>query len=148
MSETAPRTRVPRRAARKEPVPIESQGPCEEILAARRKAATEIASLVRLAELDASLLARRDELRRAASEKAANERRTLGEKLSPAVREAYDRALRGGRQPAVVRLVGSVCGGCHMRLHSTLDQKIRQRLGAAPCPHCLRLVYDPVWLPS
>ena len=60
--------------------------------------------------------------------------------------EAYDRAVRGGRRPAVVSLVASVCSGCHVRLHSTLEQKIRRRRGVAPCPHCLRLVYDPAWL--
>ena len=67
-------------------------------------------------------------------------------RLSPEILEAYDRALRGGRQPAVVRLVASVCSGCHVRLHSTLEQKVRRRRGVGPCPHCLRLVYDPAWL--
>jgi predicted nucleic acid-binding Zn-ribbon protein len=96
----------------------------------------EISALLRLAELDSARLDRRDE------------RDALVATLSPEVLEAYHRALRGGRQPAVVRLVASVCTGCHMRLHSKLDHQIRQRRGVAPCPRCLRLVYDPAWLAS
>jgi predicted nucleic acid-binding Zn-ribbon protein len=96
----------------------------------------EITALIRLADLDAARLGRQDE------------RDALVAQLSPEVLEAYHRALRGGRQPAVVRLVASVCSGCHTRLHSKLDHQIRQRWGVAPCPRCLRLVYDPAWLAS
>ncbi len=108
--------------------------------------AVEIAALVRLAELDAALLG--GDTRRTAtiSEDAARERRGLVAKLSGEVREAYERALRAGRRPAVVRLVGSVCSGCFMRLHSKLDNQIRHRRGAGACPHCLRVVYDPARL--
>jgi predicted nucleic acid-binding Zn-ribbon protein len=108
-----------------------------------RKESPEIAALVHLAELDAALLARADGRREARSE---DERHALGARLSPEILEAYERALRAGRRPAVVSLVESVCSGCHVRLHSTLEQKIRRRRGVAPCPHCLRLVYDPAWL--
>jgi predicted nucleic acid-binding Zn-ribbon protein len=100
----------------------------------RTKTAGEIATLLRLAELDATRLDRPDE------------RRGLAAKLTPETLEAYHRALRAGRQPTVVRLVASVCSGCHMRLHSKLDHQVRQRRGVAACPHCLRLVYDPAWL--
>ncbi len=106
--------------------------------------AAEIAALVRLADLDAALLDR--QRRKVVHDEVADERRTLGARLSPDILEAYERAMRGGRHPAVVSLVASVCSGCHVRLHSTLEQKIRRRRGVAPCPHCLRLVYDPVWL--
>ncbi len=110
---------------------------------AREKTAVEIAALVRLAELDAALLGR--DARRSApiSEDAAKERRGLVARLSAEILEAYERALRAGRRPAVVRLVGSVCSGCYVRLHSKLDHQIRHRRGAAACPHCLRVVYDP-----
>jgi predicted nucleic acid-binding Zn-ribbon protein len=129
------------------PTPAAASIPTPD-LAARAKAAREIAALVHLAELDATLLAGDDGRREAQYEEVADERHGLGARLSPEILEAYDRALRGGRHPAVVSLVASVCSGCHVRLHATLEQKIRRRRGVAPCPHCLRLVYDPAWLAS
>lgn len=110
-----------------------------------RPRASEVAALVHLAELDAALLDRADDRRSAGSDPIADERRGLATRLSREALEAYERARRAGRNPAVVRLVASVCSGCHMRLHSKLDHQIRQR-GAAACPHCHRLVYDPAWL--
>ena len=146
MSDTNARTRADRRATRKPASPIEAPSPCSELAAARKRTAAEIAALVRLADLDSALLERRDERRMPGRDEVADERHTLGARLSPDVLEAYDRAMRGGRRPAVVSLVASVCSGCHVRLHSTLEQRIRRRRGVAPCPHCLRLVYDPAWL--
>ncbi|HSD30165.1 MAG TPA: hypothetical protein VLL75_22885 [Vicinamibacteria bacterium] len=134
MSDTGAGTRARPRATRKTAGPIESPAPRRELTAERAKTAAEIGALLRLAELDATRLDRPDERHRMASV------------LPPEVLEAYHRALRGGRQPAVVRLVASVCSGCYVRLHSKLDHQIRQRRGVAPCPHCLRLVYDPAWL--
>lgn len=120
------------------------------------KTTREISTLLRLAELDAALLEQRDGERvpvragrrdaRGNTDEVAGERHALGVALSPDILEAYHRALRAGRRPAVVRLVASVCSGCHVRLHSTLEQKIRRRRGVAACPHCLRLVYDAAWL--
>lgn len=148
MSDTHSSTRSPRGTTRKKvPTPATASIPTPD-LAARAKAAREIAALVHLAELDATLLAGDDGRREARYEEVADERHGLGARLSPEILEAYDRALRAGRQPAVVRLAASVCSGCHVRLHATLDQKIRRRRGVAPCPHCLRLVYDPAWLVS
>jgi len=126
----------------------EAAPPSLEFAAARKKMAPEIAALVHLADLDLSLLRRQDERRKAVQEDLANERHALGARLSPEILEAYERAMRGGRRPAVVSLVASVCSGCHVRLHSTLEQKIQRRRGVAACPHCLRLVYDPAWLPA
>lgn len=146
MSETRTRTRTSRRAARGSRVP--TTGAPLDLTVARLKTADEIAALLHLAELDAALLAREDEGRAPVYDEVADERHGLGARLSPEILEAYERVLRAGRQPAVVRLVESVCSGCHVRLHSTLDQKIRRRRGIAPCPHCLRLVYDPAWLAS
>jgi predicted nucleic acid-binding Zn-ribbon protein len=113
---------------------------------AQEKAAGEIAALIQLAELDAKLLDREKQRRTQVDDEAVRERHRLGARLSPEIRVAYDRALRAGRQPGVVRLAASVCSGCHVRLHSTLEQKIRRRRGVGSCPHCLRLVYDPAWL--
>jgi len=110
------------------------------------KMAAEIAALVHLAELDAVLLGRQHDRRKPAYDEVAEERHSLGAKVSPDILEAYERAMRGGRHPAVVSIVASRCSGCHVRLHSTLEQRIRRRRGVAPCPHCLRLVYDPAWL--
>lgn len=105
----------------------------------------EIAALVKIAELDAGLLDT-DELRRAPL--IAHERRKLAARLSSETLEAYSRALRAGRRPAVVRLAANVCSGCHMRLHAMLEQRVRKGRGVGACPHCLRLVYDPAWLPK
>jgi predicted nucleic acid-binding Zn-ribbon protein len=113
---------------------------------AREKKAGEIEALVHLAELDAALLDREEGRQAPVHGDVAAQRHGLVARLSPEVLEAYERALRAGRRPAVVRLVASVCSGCHMRLHSKLDHQIRQRRGVAPCPCCLRLVYDPAWL--
>lgn len=147
MSDANARTRAPRPATGKPPSPVEAPAPSRELAASMKRAAAEIAALVHLAELDAALLARQDEQRRKpVYDEVADERHTLGARLSPDVLEAYERAMRGGRHPAVVRLVASRCSGCHVRLHSTLEQRIRRGRGVAPCPHCLRLVYDPAWL--
>ncbi len=108
--------------------------------------AVEIAALVRLAELDTALLGRDPRRSATVSEETAKERRGLVARLSADVLEAYERALRAGRRPPVVRLVGSVCSGCFMRLHSKLDNHIRHQRGAGACPHCLRVVYDPARL--
>jgi len=150
MSQAEPRR--PRTKAGKMPNqqrgPIGLATPSRELAAFRKRTVAEIAALVHLADLDAEVLARADAQRRPVYDEVADERHALGARLSPEILEAYECALRGGRQPAVVRLVASVCSGCHVRLHSTLDQTIRLRRGVAPCPHCLRLVYDPAWQPS
>ena len=144
MSDANARIRVPRRASSKAPDPVEAPSPSPELTAHRKKMAAEITALVHLADLDRALLDH--QRRKAVRDEVADERRKLGARLSPDILEAYERAMRGGRHPAVVSLVASVCSGCHVRLHSTLEQKIRRRRGVAACPHCLRLVYDPVWL--
>jgi uncharacterized protein len=146
MSDTNARPRTPRRATRKPTNPVEAPSPSHEVAADRRRAAREIAALVHLADLDAAFLDRRAGRRAPVHDEAAAERHSLGARLSPDILEAYERAMRGGRSPAVVSLVASVCSGCHVRLHSTLEQKIRRRRGVAACPHCLRVVYDPAWL--
>jgi predicted nucleic acid-binding Zn-ribbon protein len=148
---TPAKARKPARPAAATPREHEDGGapaPSRELTAARKRAAPEIAALVHLADLDVSLLGREGERRTPARDDKASERHALGARLSPEILEAYERAMRGGRRPAVVRLVASVCSGCHVRLHSTLEQKIARRRGVAPCPHCLRLVYDPAWLPA
>ena len=137
-----------RSADNSKPGSTEAATPSLELVAARTRAAGEIATLVHLAELDDTLLGRKGDRRRPVYDEVADERHTLGARLSPDILEAYERAMRGGRRPAVVGLVASVCSGCHVRLHSTIEQKIRRRRGVAPCPHCLRLVYDPAWLAS
>jgi hypothetical protein len=147
VSDVVPRPRRARRPV-KRPAPAApappSSGPATERLAT----AGEIAALLHLAELDAALLDGDEGVRAPAYDEVADKRHGLGVKLSVEILEAYERALRAGRRPAVVRLVASVCTGCHMRLHSKLDHFIRRRRGVAPCPRCLRLVYDPAWLAS
>ncbi len=135
-----PRTPAPRPPAAA-PAP-----PSREALATRRKTAAEITALLRLAELDAAALKRTAADRPAALEGTADERRSLGTRISGEILDAYHRAMRGGRHPAVTRLVGSVCYGCFVRLHAKLDHHVRHHRGVASCPHCLRVVYDPAWL--
>lgn len=134
MSDTDTGTRTNRRASRKSATPVEPPALFQKPAADQAKIAREITTLIRLAEIDATRAERPDE------------RHALAVKLSAETLETYHRALRAGRRPPVVRLVTSVCSGCHMRLHSKLDHQIRQRRGLAACPHCLRLVYDPAWL--
>ena len=110
------------------------------------KQAGEIAALVEIAELDAKLLDGKGVRRAPPTDAVAHERHRLASKLSSEILEAYSRALRAGRRPAVVRLAANVCSGCHMRLHAMLEHKVRRGRGVGACPHCLRLVYDPGWL--
>lgn len=126
--------------------PSRRPAPAAGLDGAREKMAVDVAALLRLAEIDAGLLGREPGRPVPVGEEVAKERRGLLARLTPEILEAYERALRAGRRPAVVRLVGSVCSGCYMRLHSKLDHQIRHRRGAAACPHCLRVVYDPARL--
>jgi len=145
---THPRTAASTRqrtAVAPPPLPT-SPPPSREAMAARRKTAAEIAALLRLAELDAAALRRPAGDRPAALDASADERRALGTRISHEVLDAYHRAMRGGRQPAVTRVVGSVCYGCFVRLHAKLDHQVRHHRGVGSCPHCLRVVYDPAWL--
>jgi predicted nucleic acid-binding Zn-ribbon protein len=139
-------TDVAHSSAPRTDTPTRHDGSPPAATAGREKRADEIAALVRLAELDAAIVHRDARKRPPAGEEVAKERRGLATKLSSDLLEAYERALRAGRKPPVVTLVESVCRGCHVRLHAKLDHQVRQRRGAAPCPHCLRVVYDPAWL--
>jgi hypothetical protein len=134
MSDTDAGTGASRRPSRKGASPVEAPALPRLPAADRTKIGREITALIRLAEMDATGLDRPDE------------RHALAARISSETLETYHRALRAGRQPAVVRLVTSVCSGCHVRLHSKLDHQVRQRRGLAACPHCLRLVYEPAWL--
>lgn len=111
-----------------------------------RKNQNALAQLSRDEEnAEAEALALSAELQRWSVE-VAEQRVALGRRISADVLEAYGTALRSGRQPAMVRLAGSVCTGCHVRLHSKLEHQIRRRWGIGACPHCQRLVYDSSWL--
>jgi hypothetical protein len=143
---SGPDVRPPASRSAPREAPSRRPAPPTGLEGAREKMAVEIAALVRLAELDAALVGREPGQPAPIAEEAAKERRGLVARLTPELLEAYERALRAGRRPAVVRLVGSVCAGCYMRLHSKLDHQIRHRRGAAACPHCLRVVYDPARL--
>jgi len=140
------RSGVPRRGSSKPPGPPIASAPASELEAAQAKAAGEIASLVKLAKLDAEQLDNEGVRRAPLNDAVADERHRLTAKLSSEILEAYNRSLRAGRRPAVVRLAANVCSGCNVRLHSTLEQKVRKRRGVGACPRCLRLVYDPAWL--
>lgn len=114
----------------------------------RDKTGAAIAALLRLAELDTALLRLAEPQREDALVETAAERRLLGARIPRDLLDAYHRAVRGGRQPAVARAEGGVCYGCFVRLHAKLEHQLRQARGVAPCPHCLRVVYDPAWLPG
>jgi predicted nucleic acid-binding Zn-ribbon protein len=103
---------------------------------ARQRDTAGVVSLVRLAELD----------RKGGPGPRRPEHEALAARLSHELSESYERALMAGRQPPVVPLVANACSGCHVRLPTVLEQKIRLVRGVAACPRCLRLVYDPEWL--
>ncbi len=109
---------------------------------AQEKGAAGIAALVQLAEMDMA----RDSGQRHSTEERAATRRALVARLSHELLEGYERALLAGREPPVVRLMQSACTGCHVRVPTILEQRIRFVRGVAVCPRCLRLVYNPDWL--
>lgn len=96
-----------------------------------------VTALVQLARLDGAL-----DAQPSGPPASARQRESLVGQVPHEILDAYERALRAGRRPAVAAIEGSVCRGCHMRLHSSLAQRIQSR-GAAACPHCLRVVYSP-----
>lgn len=60
--------------------------------------------------------------------------------MDPELVERYER-LRGRLHPPVARLVGEVCGGCHVTLASGFRERVRSQDGrAAACPACGRLL--------
>lgn len=127
MKKTATRrTRVVHAPAAKTPTPA----------AALPAAPPGVAALVQLAGLDGVLEAES----KGPAAATPHQRESLTRQLSPEILDAYERALRAGRRPAVTVMEDCVCRGCHMRLHSSLAQRIHSR-GAAACPHCLRVVY-------
>jgi hypothetical protein len=131
MAEAEPTKRRQSRAAG----PAHAAGPIEAV-AAPASLSPGVAALIQLATFDGVLDSR------GPAPAAGTRRETLARQVPPEMLDAYDRALRAGRRPAVAALDGSVCRGCHMRLHSSLAQRIHSR-GAAACPHCLRVVYEP-----
>lgn len=69
--------------------------------------------------------------------------RTAARKRLPAdVVVLYDRALRSGREPLVVKLVSGICSGCNLQLATSIAQRVRRSRSLAACPHCGRLLYE------
>jgi predicted nucleic acid-binding Zn-ribbon protein len=104
------------------------------LVSAAAEASPALTALVQLARFDAEAAAE-------PGAPATRLREVLVQQVTPELLAAYERALRAGRQPALVVVDGGVCRGCHMRLHSSLAQQIQSR-GAANCPHCQRVVYE------
>jgi len=133
MAEAEPVKRKPARRAStaRTADPVVAKPPAEEV------PSPAVAALVRLALLDGAL-----DPQPSVALPSSRQRESLLVQVPPEVLDAYERALRAGRRPAVTAIDGSVCRGCNMRLHSSLAQRIQSR-GAAACPHCLRVVYSP-----
>jgi hypothetical protein len=130
-AETSKRTAPRRASAARTPAPETTAAPSEA-----QPPLPGVTALVQLARLDGVLEAQ-PPTPPSASRRL---RESLVGQLPPEILEAYERALRAGRRPALAAIEGSMCRGCHMRLHSSLLQRIQSR-GAAACPHCLRVVY-------
>lgn len=55
--------------------------------------------------------------------------------------ERYQWLIDTGRKPAVVAIEHGVCSGCHIRLHTMLDQQAGRSVAVYTCPHCRRMMY-------
>jgi hypothetical protein len=61
--------------------------------------------------------------------------------VDPALLERYER-LRGRLHPPVAKLLGGVCGGCHVSLAPAFQERLRSAQDGQPlaCPACGRLL--------
>lgn len=53
----------------------------------------------------------------------------------------YDRVLKR-RPDALVPLMESVCGGCHLKLAPSVSHAVRRQVGPVICDYCGRLLYQ------
>ena len=97
--------------------------------------ANELRALLELAEADHNA-DQSGEARRQGREAAARRvpRRLL---------DRYQLLLEGGRAPAFVPIERGVCSGCHMRLPTMVESKVRRSVAVHMCPHCRRMLYAP-----
>jgi predicted nucleic acid-binding Zn-ribbon protein len=62
--------------------------------------------------------------------------------------ERYQWLIDTGRKPAVVAIEHGVCSGCHIRLHTMLDQQAGRAVAVYTCPHCRRMMYAAEFVPA
>lgn len=55
----------------------------------------------------------------------------------------YDRLLKINRFPVLAALNGGVCGGCHMRVSSGIEQDARRMGKVTTCDNCGRVLFTP-----
>lgn len=72
----------------------------------------------------------------------ADQRAAVRKTLPPEVVALYDQALRSGREPLVTQLVSDTCGGCYLRLATSIAQRVRRGRSLSACPHCGRLLHE------
>jgi predicted nucleic acid-binding Zn-ribbon protein len=94
----------------------------------------ELRALLQLAEVDA----RMEELTPDAyrSRREASRRR-----VGPRLLERYEELLEAGRSPALVAMERGNCTGCHIRLPTLVEYRVRCSPAIHSCPHCRRMVY-------
>jgi predicted nucleic acid-binding Zn-ribbon protein len=90
----------------------------------------QIQTLVRLAELDEG----GDKLTPEAYRRGHE---ALQRGLSRLLLERYHWLTDVGRTPAVVPIERGVCSGCHVRLHTMLEQQAGRSLALYTCPSCM-----------
>jgi predicted nucleic acid-binding Zn-ribbon protein len=96
----------------------------------------QIASLLRLAELDAQATDLSSEAFRARRE--ASLRRVASPLL-----DRYQALLDVGRAPVVAAIERGSCSGCHVRLPTMMESQARRSPAIHTCPHCRRMLYAP-----
>jgi predicted nucleic acid-binding Zn-ribbon protein len=106
---------------------------------AARDAAATAAQLSALAKRVTALVGERGRLRELAA--ARGRRAALAARLDAAVLDAYERARRAVREPAVVTVgAKGTCGGCRLTIPALELDRIRSSAAAAlpRCPECDR----------
>ena len=98
--------------------------------------AKQIRSLLQLAEFN-------EDADRPSPEAYRRGQEALQRGLPRQLLERYRWLIDAGRKPAVVAIEQGVCSGCHIRLHTMLDQQAGRSLAVYTCPHCRRMMYAP-----
>jgi hypothetical protein len=101
----------------------------------------QIQTLVRLAEFD-------KEAGKLTPDAYHRGHEALQRGLPRVLLDRYQWLVDAGRAPAVVAIEQGVCSGCHIRLHTMLEQQAGRSLAVFTCPHCRRMLYAAELVPA